>query len=252
MSTDPARRSELDELLAKVLLRGTWLGSAIIALGLGMPMTGWSGASAAMICTDITTAGIALLIALPVLRVLLMLMVFIRERDLRFSVIAMLVLAIILLGSLLGVSFSHGAFQISEQDRVMGLKRLAQRQFLFAAVAAARVDPPMHCAIGLLGWCVAGGQIDAELPIEAGLAQQQPGGEIGSGEQGFGSDAAGRQLFLGIDEPPPQRADTGIGLPAIVERGGGLVRRAPAHVEPGLQRLAAALLIEAALRKAQA
>ena len=57
-----------------------------------------------MICTEITTAGIALLIALPLLRVLLMLIVFIRERDLRFSAIAMLVLAIILLGSVLGVA----------------------------------------------------------------------------------------------------------------------------------------------------
>lgn len=103
MSTDLARRPKLDLLLAKVLLRGTWLGSSIIALGLVLPMTGWSGASS-MICTEITTAGIALLIALPLLRVLLMLIVFIRERDLRFSAIAMLVLAIILLGSVLGVA----------------------------------------------------------------------------------------------------------------------------------------------------
>ena len=34
-----------------------------------------------MICTRIVTAGIALLIALPVLRVFLMLVVFLRERD---------------------------------------------------------------------------------------------------------------------------------------------------------------------------
>ena len=59
-----------------------------------------------MICTRIVTAGIALLIALPVLRVFLMLVVFVRERDFTFSAIAMLVLAIILLGSMLGaVSF---------------------------------------------------------------------------------------------------------------------------------------------------
>lgn len=96
MSTDLARRPELDELLAKVLLRGTWLGSSVIALGLALPMTGWSG--------KITTAGIGLLIALPVLRVLLMLIVFVRERDLRFSAIAMLVLVIIFLGSVLGAA----------------------------------------------------------------------------------------------------------------------------------------------------
>jgi len=54
-----------------------------------------------MIGTRIVTAGIALLIVLPVLRVFLMLVVFVRERDFRFSAIAMLVLAIMLLGSVL-------------------------------------------------------------------------------------------------------------------------------------------------------
>jgi len=56
-----------------------------------------------MIGTRIVTAGIALLIVLPVLRVFLMLVVFVRERDFRFSAIAMLVLAIMVLGSVLGV-----------------------------------------------------------------------------------------------------------------------------------------------------
>ncbi len=54
-----------------------------------------------MVGTRIVTAGIALLIVLPVLRVFLMLVVFVRERDFRFSAIAMLVLAIMLLGSVL-------------------------------------------------------------------------------------------------------------------------------------------------------
>ncbi len=66
-------------------------------------MAGWSGASSTMTCTRIVTAGIALLIVLPVLRVFLMLVVFVRERDFCFSAIAMLVLAIILLGSVLNV-----------------------------------------------------------------------------------------------------------------------------------------------------
>jgi len=60
-----------------------------------------------MIGTRIVTAGIALLIVLPVLRVSLMLVVFVRERDFRFSAIAMLVLAIMLLGSVLGVVSSE-------------------------------------------------------------------------------------------------------------------------------------------------
>jgi len=70
---------------------------------LTLPMVGWSQASSPMIYTRIITAGIALLIALPVLRVVLMVVVFFRARDFRFSVIAMLVLAIILLGSVLGM-----------------------------------------------------------------------------------------------------------------------------------------------------
>jgi len=55
-----------------------------------------------MIYTRIITAGIALLIALPVLRVLLMLIVFVCQRDFRLSAIAMLVLVIIVVGSVLG------------------------------------------------------------------------------------------------------------------------------------------------------
>ena len=46
--------------------------------------------------------GIVLFILLPVLRVLLMLLVFIREGDFRLAVTAGLVLAIILLGIVLG------------------------------------------------------------------------------------------------------------------------------------------------------
>ena len=103
MSTDLSGRPELDRLLAAVLHRGTWLGCGVIALGLAPQMAGWSGVASTMMCTRIVTAGIALLIVLPVLRVFLMLVVFVRKRDFRFGVIAMLVLAIMLLGSALGV-----------------------------------------------------------------------------------------------------------------------------------------------------
>jgi uncharacterized membrane protein len=96
----------MNRLLAMVLHQGTWIGSFIIAVGLAMQMAGWSEASSAMTSTRIITAGIALLIVLPVLRVLLMLIVFVCERDFRFSAIAMLVLTIIILGSVLGVASS--------------------------------------------------------------------------------------------------------------------------------------------------
>jgi hypothetical protein len=102
VSTDLAQRNGLAQLLARVLHRGTWFGSSVITVGLALPMAGGSGSPSAMTGTWIITAGIALLIVLPVLRVLLMLIVFVRERDFRFGAIAMLVLAIILLGSVLG------------------------------------------------------------------------------------------------------------------------------------------------------
>jgi uncharacterized membrane protein len=88
-----------------VLRYGTWLASAVIAVGLvgafvdghiripGMPV-----ASA----THIVTLGIALLIVLPVLRVILMAIAFAFERDYLFAGIATLVLAIIGLGLALG------------------------------------------------------------------------------------------------------------------------------------------------------
>jgi hypothetical protein len=101
MSTDFAQRNGLDLLLATVLHRGTWIGSSVIAVGLALPMVGGSETLSAMMGTWIITAGILLLIVLPVLRVLLMLIVFVRERDFRFGAIAMLVLAITLLGSVL-------------------------------------------------------------------------------------------------------------------------------------------------------
>jgi uncharacterized membrane protein len=99
--TDLTRRPGLDQFLARVMHGGTWLASSIIAAGSALPMAGWPGASS--VCTRVTTAGIALLIVLPMLRVLLMLIVFVCERDFRFSAIAMLVLAIMVLGSVLGV-----------------------------------------------------------------------------------------------------------------------------------------------------
>lgn len=103
MSTDLARHPGLERLLAKVLHRGTWLGASIIAAGLALALAGWQQAPLGMTNSRIMTAGIALLILLPVLRVLLMLIVFVRERDRPFSLIAMLVLAIIVSGALLGM-----------------------------------------------------------------------------------------------------------------------------------------------------
>ena len=96
MTADLARHPELERLIAKVLDRGTWIASGIIALGLALELGGWPG-------RRIVIGGIAIFILLPVLRVMIMLIMFIRERDYRFSVVAALVLMIIALGAALGV-----------------------------------------------------------------------------------------------------------------------------------------------------
>jgi uncharacterized membrane protein len=86
----------LERILGAMLHYGTYLASFVIALGL-MVAFRW-----AAVGTAIASAGIALLIALPVARVAAMLAFFWRSRDYRFSAIAALVLGIIFLSYLTG------------------------------------------------------------------------------------------------------------------------------------------------------
>jgi Protein of unknown function (DUF1634) len=95
----------LEELLAALLRYGSWSASAAIGLGFALALIG-SRAPArnlAIVPHQISTIGIAVFILLPTFRVLLMLLVFVPERDFRFACIAGLVLAIILLGIVLGL-----------------------------------------------------------------------------------------------------------------------------------------------------
>jgi uncharacterized membrane protein len=82
----------LDRRVAVVLRAGTWLASAVIGVGLVLP----SGA-------PVVTTGIALFVALPVVRVIVVLVDLLRQRDYRIAMIAALVLVIIVLGIVLGV-----------------------------------------------------------------------------------------------------------------------------------------------------
>lgn len=105
MSADRSEGPWLELLLARLLHYGTWLASSVIALGLVVALVeGYSGPHdpALPVGMSIVRGGIALFILLPVARVLLMLLVFLRERDYRFSAIAALVLLIILLAVALG------------------------------------------------------------------------------------------------------------------------------------------------------
>jgi Protein of unknown function (DUF1634) len=101
-----SRPPRLEKLLAGLLHYGSWLAS--IAIGLGFALA-WidsrSGARnpAVLPGMRIATVGIVLFILLPTMRVVLMLLVFLRERDHRLAITAAAVLMIILLGFVLGI-----------------------------------------------------------------------------------------------------------------------------------------------------
>ena len=97
---------QLERVLATTLSSGTWVASSAVAIGLALAL--WhsraaAGETALQRDTRITTAGIALFVLLPVIRVTVMLFAFLRARDYRFCAIAALVLAITLLGLLVGM-----------------------------------------------------------------------------------------------------------------------------------------------------
>lgn len=89
----------LESLLASLLQYGSWVASVVIGVGLVLSLFGSYGPAG----TRIVTAGVALFILLPFFRVLIMLLVFLKERDYRFSAIAALVLAILVLGVVVGL-----------------------------------------------------------------------------------------------------------------------------------------------------
>ena len=94
---------KMEWLLAGLLRYGTWLASIAIAIGLALAFTG-----SLVPGMRVVTIGIGLFILLPSSRVLLMLTVFVRERDYRFGLITALVLAIIALGVVVGMHTSGG------------------------------------------------------------------------------------------------------------------------------------------------
>jgi Protein of unknown function (DUF1634) len=95
----------LEELLAALLRYGSWAASAAIGLGFALALIGSyaPAPSLAIVPHRVATVGIVVFILLPMLRVLLMFLVFTRERDFRFACIAGSVLAIILFGIVLGL-----------------------------------------------------------------------------------------------------------------------------------------------------
>ena len=104
------RNSPLEQSLAALVRYGSWLASAVIGLGFALALIDSRVGTrnlAILPNMRIASMGIVLFILLPSLRVLLMLLVFIREGDFRLAVTAGLVLAVILLASYLDFVQRH-------------------------------------------------------------------------------------------------------------------------------------------------
>ena len=99
MSKEAVKAPQPERLLAGLLRYGTGLASGVTGLGLAMSLVGVEG-------TPVVAAGVALFIALPVLRVLVMLGAFILGRDYRLVIVTTVVLVTILAALVIGLSFS--------------------------------------------------------------------------------------------------------------------------------------------------
>jgi uncharacterized membrane protein len=99
MSKEVAKWVQPETLLAGLLRYGTWLASSVTALGLTVAMAEGSPRAGARV----VSAGVALFISLPVLRVLVMLAIFVWDRDHRLAAVTMIVLVTILAGFVIGI-----------------------------------------------------------------------------------------------------------------------------------------------------
>jgi hypothetical protein len=108
MKADAASSDSLEILLAKLLHHGTMAASGLIALGMALSLAsgplglGLGLGTGVDMGMRIATAGIALFILLPALRVATMLIFFLRARDYRYGAIAGLVLLIISISFFVG------------------------------------------------------------------------------------------------------------------------------------------------------
>lgn len=112
MSRAIAARAALERRLAVLLKYGTWVASLMIAAGFLLTQrASYTGThpAASVQGMHIVTAGIALFILLPILRLMLMLGVFVHQRDYRFCVVTTLVLLIVFAGCVIGAHMSGAA-----------------------------------------------------------------------------------------------------------------------------------------------
>jgi uncharacterized membrane protein len=100
MSKGTVKAPQPELLLAGLLRYGTWLASGVTGVGLAMSLVEVEG-------THVVAAGVVLFIALPVLRVLVMLGAFILLQDYPLVIVATVVLVTILAGLVMGLSLSN-------------------------------------------------------------------------------------------------------------------------------------------------
>lgn len=94
-----------ERLIARLLWNGTWLASAIIAAGLILDFLHRIDVALlpSQAGSQVAAAGIALFILLPIARVVLMLAIFLHERDYAYTAISAVVLVIIGIGFAIGL-----------------------------------------------------------------------------------------------------------------------------------------------------
>lgn len=95
--TTEERAFVFERRIALGLQWGTWLACAVIAAGLAIPPA-----------AVLVKVGIATFVALPILRVIAMLVEFLRRRELGMSAIAGLVLGVIFAAILVSLYTGHG------------------------------------------------------------------------------------------------------------------------------------------------
>lgn len=97
--------SQQEQRIAALLWYGTWLASMIVAAGLTLDFLHQLGGQFLRDISgfSVMRGGIALFILLPIARVMLMLFIFLRERDYMYVTISALVIATITAGFFVGL-----------------------------------------------------------------------------------------------------------------------------------------------------
>ena len=101
MSSKKSKPVLIESLLAAVLDIGTWLASVLIGAGLVLSL--FNERTPFPTGAQVVNTGIGLFVLLPILRVILMLTIFVKERTYQFAAAAVVVLLTILAGFAIGI-----------------------------------------------------------------------------------------------------------------------------------------------------